>query len=76
MNAILAICSEYSDNVWYSGIDNDSTPSKIAIEIEREYRFGFMKVMARAGYKLDSLRRSDNENVVLTLVKIEKNVLC
>ena len=74
MNAILAICSEYSDNVWYSGLGMDTTPHKIAIEIEREYRFDFLKMMAKQGYTLDSLRKSNKDNCILTLEKISHKV--
>lgn len=74
MNAILAICSEYSDNVWYSGLETDTSPQKIAIEIEREYRFAFLKMMAKQGYMLSSLRKSNNENCILTLEKLPAKV--
>jgi len=67
MNTILSVCSEYSDNVWYSGFGVDSVPTKIAIEIEREYRFAFIKSMVKLGYTLDSLRRVDDVHCVLTL---------
>jgi len=76
MNAILSVCSEYSDNVWYSGFEVNGAPEKIAIELERKYRFNFLKTMARIGYALDSMKRGDSENCILTLVKSEKSVFC
>ena len=76
MNTILSVCSEYSDNVWYSGFEVNDIPGKIAIEIGREYRFHFLKTMARIGYSLDSMKRGDSENCILTLVKSEKPVFC
>ncbi len=76
MNTILSVCSEYSDNVWYSGFEAKSGPNKIAIEIERKYRFHFLKIMARIGYALDSMKRGDSENCILTLVRSEKSVYC
>ena len=75
MNNILSVCSEYSDNVWYSGFEVNEGPQKIAIEIERKYQFHFLKVMARIGYALDSMKRGDSNNSILTLVKSEKSVL-
>lgn len=75
MNNLLSICSEYSDNVWYSGFGVDSCPTRIAIEIGREYRFAFLKIMARQGFTLEKMKRGDDENCVLTLEKIEKGVL-
>ncbi len=76
MNAILAICSEYSDNVWYSDIEVNRGPNKIAIEIGREYRFAYLKMMAKIGYKLDSMKRGDDTHCILTLVKSEQGVPC
>ena len=76
MNTILAVCSEYSDNVWYSGFEVDNVPSKIAIEIGRKYRFAFLKLMSRKGYSLDSMKRGDDEHCILTLVKSEKEAFC
>lgn len=67
MNTILSVCSEYSDNVWYSGFGVDSVPTKIAIEIEREYKFAFIKSMVKYGYTLDSLRRVDDLHCIITL---------
>lgn len=74
MNTILSVCSEYSDNVWYSGFEVNSGPEKIAIEIERKYQFSFLKIMARIGYALDSMKKGDSKNSILTLVKSEKSV--
>ena len=76
MNTILAICSEYSDNVWYSGIEVNRSPDKIAIEIGREYRFAFLKIMKKVGYCLDSMKRGDDNYCILTLVKAEQGVFC
>jgi hypothetical protein len=69
MNTILSVCSEYSDNVWYSGFGVDAVPSKIAIEIEKEYKFAFIKSMVNHGYTLSSLRRLDEQHCVITLNK-------
>jgi hypothetical protein len=76
MSTILSICSEYSDNVWYSGIEVNGNPDKIAIEIGREYRFAFLKIMNKVGYCLDSMRRGDDQFCVLTLVKSEQGAFC
>ena len=76
MKTILAICSEYSDNVWYSGIEANSIPTKIAIEIERKYRFHFLKMMLRLGYELESLKRGDDRVCIMTLSKIQEQILC
>jgi len=76
MNTILAICSEYSDNVWYSGFEGNSIPTKIAIEIEREYKFHFLKLMTKFGYELESLKRGDNKVCILTLNNIQSKILC
>jgi hypothetical protein len=76
MNTVLSVCSEYSDNVWYSGIEVDEGPSKIAIEIGREYRFAFLKIMGKIGYRLDSMKRGDSHYCVLTLVKSEQGAFC
>lgn len=76
MNTVLAVCSEYSDNVWYSGIEVDRGPDKIAIEVGREYRFAFLKIMSRIGYSLDSMRIGDKDYCILTLVKSEKGAFC
>tara|TARA_Y100000592_G_C5331674_1_gene249803 strand:- start:63 stop:371 length:309 start_codon:yes stop_codon:yes gene_type:complete len=75
MNAILSICSEYSDNVWYSGFGVDSVPTRIAIEIERKYRFAFLKLMARHGFTLEKTKRGDDHVCVLTLAKAEHTIL-
>jgi hypothetical protein len=71
MNRILSVCSEYSDNVWYSGLESGAVPMSIAIEIEREYKFAFLKTMLRLGYELESLRRGDDRVSILTLTKIQ-----
>jgi hypothetical protein len=76
MNSILAICSEYSDNVWYSGLGVDSTPEKIAIEIEKGYKNAFLKTIRIYGYKLESSRKGDDLVNILTLIKIKKKILC
>lgn len=76
MNTILAVCSEYSDNVWYSGIEANTIPKKIAIEIERKYRFHFLKTMLNLGYELESLKRGDDRVCIITLSKIKKEILC
>jgi len=70
MNSILAICSEYSDNVWYSGFSSESIPTKIAIEIERKYRFSFVKLMGSRGFTLDGMKRGDDRVCILTLVYV------
>jgi len=75
MNIILSICEEYSDNVWYSEFDGDSMPSKIAIEIEKKYKFSFLKAMIPHGYVLDGIRRVDEYKSVLQLIKVEKSAL-
>ena len=76
MNTVLAVCSEYSDNVWYSGIEEIEGPEKIAIELGREYRFAFLKIMSRVGYCLDSMKKGDKDYCILTLVKSEKGAFC
>lgn len=75
MNTILSICEEYSDNVWYSEFDGESMPSKIAIEIEKKYKFNFLKAMIPHGYVLDGMRRVDEYKSVLQLIKVEKSAL-
>jgi len=75
MNTILSICEEYSDNVWYSEFDGESMPSKIAIEIEKKYKFNFLKAMIPHGYILDGMRRIDEYKSVLQLIKAEKSAL-
>ena len=74
MKSILALCSEYSDNAWYSEFDTNSVPTKIAIEIGRKYRFAFLKLMARYGYSLHSTRRGDSENIIITLERVSNAV--
>ena len=74
MNTIISVCSEYSDKVWYSGFEVNQGPAKIAIEIERKYQFAFLKIMARVGYALDSMKKGDSKNSILTLVRSEKSV--
>ena len=76
MKTILAVCSEYSDNVWYSGFEDNSIPKKIAIEIEREYKIHFLKMMFKLGYELKSIKRGDNRVCILTLNKIKSKILC
>lgn len=75
MNSILSICAEYSDNTWYSDFGVNSMPSKIAIEIEKKYKFQFLKAMARHGFVLDGTRRLDSEKSILQLIAIEKSAL-
>jgi hypothetical protein len=75
MKSILALCSEYSDNVWYSEFDTNSVPTKIAIEIGRRYRFAFLKLMAKYGYTLHSTRRGDSETTIITLERVSNAVL-
>lgn len=74
MKAILALCSEFSDNVWYSEFDTNFMPNKIAIEIGRKYRFSYLKLMARHGYSLGSMKRGDDENTIITLERIQNKV--
>ena len=76
MNTVLAVCSEYSDNVWYSGIEIDDAPDKIAIEIGREYRFAFLRIMKKIGYSLDSMKRGDDKYCIMTLVRSEQGAYC
>jgi len=75
MNSILAICSEYSDNVWYSGLGDDSMPDKIAIEIEKSYKQAFLNAIRLYGYKLNSSKKGDERVTILTLIKINKKSL-
>ena len=75
MNSILSICEEYSDNTWYSDFGVDSRPSKIAIEIEKKYKFQFLKIMAKQGFALDGVRRVDEHKSILQLIKVEKSAL-
>jgi len=73
MNSIISVCEEYSDNVWYSEFDEYSMPTKIAIEIEKKYKFNFLKAMIPHGYVLDGMRRVDEHQSVLQLIKAEKS---
>ena len=75
MNAILSICSEFSENVWYSGFGVDSIPTRIAIEIDRQYRFHFLKMMAKHGFTLSSMKKGDKESCILTLEKQLNKIL-
>ena len=75
MNSILSICEEYSDNTWYSEFGVNSMPSKIAIEIEKKYRFQFLKAIARHGFVLDGTRRVDENKAILQLTTVEKSAL-
>ena len=75
MKSIIALCSEFSDNVWYSEFDTNSVPNKIAIEIGRKYRFAFLKLMARYGYSLSSTKRGDSEKTIITLERITNTIL-
>lgn len=75
MNSILSICEEYSDNVWYSNLDGESVPTKIAIEIEKKYKFNFLKAMIPHGYVLDGTRRLDEHKSILQLIKAERSAL-
>jgi hypothetical protein len=75
MNSLLSICEEYSDNTWYSDFGVNKMPSKIAIEIEKKYKFQFLKRMIDHGFVLDGVRRVDEYKSVLQLVKVEKSAL-
>ena len=46
-------------------------PSKIAIEIEKKYKFQFLKIMAKQGFALDGIRRVDEYKSILQLIKVE-----
>lgn len=69
MNTILSICEEYSDNVWYSNCGNSVAPEKVALELEKEYKIQLLKAVFSHGYILDSERITDNNQIVITLVK-------
>lgn len=69
MNTILSICEEYSDNVWYSNCGNTVAPEKVALELEKEYKIQLLKAVFNHGYILDSERITDNNQIVITLVK-------
>jgi len=75
MNSIISVCEEYSDNVWYSEFDEYSMPTKIAIEIEKKYKFNFLKAVLRHGYILDGVRRKDDTYSILQLIKSEKPII-
>lgn len=72
MNSIISLCEEYSDNVWYSEFDENTMPTKIAIEIDKKYKYNFLKAVLPFGYSLDGLRRKDENYAILQLVKSEK----
>lgn len=76
MNTILSVCSEYSDNVWYSGFGVGSAPTRIAIEIERKYKTAFLKLMSNMGFMLETVKRGDDRVCILTLSKATSSVLC
>jgi len=76
MNTILSVCSEYSDNVWYSGFGVDSAPTRIAIEIERKYKTAFLKIMFSMGFSLETTKRGDDHVCILTLSKATSDILC
>lgn len=69
------MCEEYSDNVWYSEFDEYSMPTKIAIEIEKKYKFNFLKAVLHHGYILDGVRRKDDTYSILQLTKSEKPII-
>ena len=75
MNSIISVCEEYSDNVWYSEFDEHSMPIKIAIEIEKKYKYSFLKAVLRHGYILDGTRRKDENYSIVQLVKSEKPII-
>jgi len=75
MNSIISVCEEYSDNVWYSEFDEYSMPIKIAIEIEKQYKYNFLKAVLRYGYILDGVRRKDDDCSILQLKKSEKPII-
>lgn len=69
MNNLLSICSEFSDNVWYGEFGAEKMPSKIAIELESEFKNVFLKLIRRHGYRLDKSINYDSNSCVLTLKK-------
>ena len=75
MNSILSICDEYSDNVWYSNCGVNNEPHKIAIEIEKKYKKSFLNTIHNYKFELDSIRRTDTDKIVLTLIKVTKSEL-
>jgi len=50
-------------------------PTKIAIEIEKKYKFNFLKAVLPFGYSLDGFRRKDENYAILQLVKSKKPAL-
>lgn len=69
------MCEEYSDNVWYSEFDEYSMPTRIAIEIEKKYKYNFLKAVLRYGYILDGTRRKDDNYTIVQLIKSEKPII-
>lgn len=69
MNTILSICEEYSDNVWYSNCGNSEAPEKVALELEKQYKIQLLKAVFNYGYILDSERITDNNQIIVTLIK-------
>lgn len=76
MKAILAICSEYSDDVWYSGQEVDSKPQKIAIEIERRHCKALLKALSSYNYQKESIKRIDDRVCILKLNQAQPSMLC
>ena len=68
MNSVIAICEEYSDNVWSSSCGNLERPEKIALDIEKRYKISLIKDLFAHGYVLESERISD-ESLVLTFLR-------
>jgi len=50
-------------------------PGKIAIEIEKKYKYAFLKAISKQGFALDGVRRVDEHKSILQLIKIEKSAL-
>ena len=50
-------------------------PSKIAIEIEKKYKYAFLKALAKQGFALDGIRRVDEHKSILQLIKVEESAL-
>lgn len=69
------MCEEYSDNVWYSEFDEYSMPTRIAIEIEKKYKYNFLKAVLRYGYILDGTRRKDENYTIVQLIKSDKPII-
>lgn len=76
MKAILAICSEYSDDVWYSGQEINSKPQKIAIEIERKHCKALLKALSSHDYEKESIKRVDDRTCILKLNQAQPSMLC